>query len=431
MNILDKKKDDWGGSMARESIKAISDTETGKPSATLDMNKWHRGIRVRARSIIGRITGSHRSSGAGSSADKAPDKEPPVSIGTSWTDSLSHMGMASIDRDAINYFIKTERQAKGMPESAYPEPEAVLRKFGMISSDGRVTQAAVLLFGKPNNEIDGSIVKIGEFSDEGELLREEIINLPVIMQPDAVTKALFEKYIPDTFEYAQVRRSVVNRYPHKAIREAVVNAIIHKQYESHEPVLIKVSANYVEIYNPGDLPKKWAAEDLVKKHHSVRRNKGMAAVFHEAGFSESWGKGIGMMLEACKKNGNPPPEFIVRHGGLEILFEANIIKQTQASQSDPQQSDALEESTYQEGVPAEGDIPVMKPRPERLSASETVVCKMIAENEKVTASEMSSLSGLSERHIYRIIKDLSERGIIRREGSKKKGSWKLNDRSSK
>ena len=411
---------------------------------TPDRYRWRRSVKVRAISAVKRgkniVLGGRGSDGAGDNTNKtAADelgRDPILSVGSSWTDLFTEMGMARIDKEAINYFIKSEKLAKRKPESAHSEPDAVLRRFGMLSPEGKVTLAAVLLFGKPNDTIEGSIVKIGEFSDEGELVREEIIDLPVIMQPDAVTKALFEKYIPDTFEYVDARRNVVNRYPHKAIREAVVNAIAHKKYESREPILIKVSTNNVEMYNPGDLPPKWVAEDLIKKHHSVRRNKGIAKVFHDAGFSESWGKGINMMMEACKENGNPPPEFTVRHGGLEVMFEANNTKRTQTIPSSvprPPDTPDTPEGVIREptAAPRPDTSSVryeVRPRPQRLSDSESAVCKMIAENERITVSEMSTLSGLSERQIYRITKDLSERGTIIRVGSKKRGSWKLNDK---
>jgi len=65
-----------------------------------------------------------------------------------------------------------------------------------------------------------------------------------------------------------------------------------------------------------------------------------------------------------------------------------------------------------------------------MTESEALICRLIAENVRITAGEMSSVSGLSERHIYRLTKSLSEKKIIRREGSRKSGSWKLNDETS-
>jgi len=415
--------------------KADQDTNGTKPTANPDMRRWRRSIGIRLRSVVERgkrgISGSRWDN-----ANSKPRADSILSTGVAWTDNLSDMDITFINRSAIDYFIKSAKMAKKMPETTFPSSEEVLRKLGMVSRIGMITLAAALLFGKPNDAVDGSIVKIGVFSEEGELVREEIIDIPVIMQPDAVMEALFGKYIPDTFEYVGIRRVVVNRYPRKAIREAVVNAIVHKQYESREPILIRISKDSLEIYNPGELPSKWVAEDLMRKHHSVRRNKKMAEAFYEVGFSESWGKGIGMMCESCKENGNPPPEFTIRHGGLEVMFEANDTKhaialrlseQSLAAESDDDDSAVV-------NAPARSGVSAARSSSEQdrhLSNSEYAICKMIRENPRVTANMISSSTGLSERHIYRVIKDLSDRGIIFREGSKKKGLWKLDDETQR
>ena len=47
----------------------------------------------------------------------------------------------------------------------------------------------------------------------------------------------------------------------------------------------------------------------------------------------------------------------------------------------------------------------------------------MAENPTVTAAELASMLGLTSRHIQRLIKDLVEKEIIRREGGRKLGKW--------
>jgi predicted HTH transcriptional regulator len=43
---------------------------------------------------------------------------------------------------------------------------------------------------------------------------------------------------------------------------------------------------------------------------------------------------------------------------------------------------------------------------------------------------MSVQSDITERQVKRIIKELSERGILRREGTHRAGSWVLIDKTS-
>jgi predicted HTH transcriptional regulator len=51
------------------------------------------------------------------------------------------------------------------------------------------------------------------------------------------------------------------------------------------------------------------------------------------------------------------------------------------------------------------------------------ILSIMAENPTVTAAELASMLGLTSRHIQRLIKDLVEKEIIRREGGRKLGKW--------
>jgi ATP-dependent DNA helicase RecG len=51
---------------------------------------------------------------------------------------------------------------------------------------------------------------------------------------------------------------------------------------------------------------------------------------------------------------------------------------------------------------------------------------MIINNPNITFDELAKALNKSRRTISRIIKQLREQGIISREGSDKKGQWKVN-----
>lgn len=51
------------------------------------------------------------------------------------------------------------------------------------------------------------------------------------------------------------------------------------------------------------------------------------------------------------------------------------------------------------------------------------ILDIMIKDSNVTASELSQKLGLTSRHIQRLIKDLADKGIIRREGGRKLGKW--------
>jgi hypothetical protein len=56
------------------------------------------------------------------------------------------------------------------------------------------------------------------------------------------------------------------------------------------------------------------------KYPSHPRNKNMAEVFFKAGYIEAWGRGISMMMGACRKAGLPKPTIEELAGGMQITF---------------------------------------------------------------------------------------------------------------
>lgn len=131
----------------------------------------------------------------------------------------------------------------------------------------------------------------------------------MILLPDLAVDTLFEKYVPPRFTYEGVFRKLVYPYPRDGIRELIVNAVVHMDYHSKEPVTVSVHPDHLEIFGVGGLPNGWTVETLVGKHKSIPRNQTLADVFHDAGYVENWAQGIGRVMDSCRVNGNPPPNF--------------------------------------------------------------------------------------------------------------------------
>ncbi|MBR3476235.1 MAG: hypothetical protein IKH39_03640 [Candidatus Methanomethylophilaceae archaeon] len=208
------------------------------------------------------------------------------------------------------------------------------------------------------------------------------------MLPDRALSVLMDKFVPGSFDYSDMRRKTVHRYPPEAVREMLTNAIIHKDSSSQEPITVKVRPGSLSVFNFGSLPEGWTVEDLYREHASVRHNYLMAEAFHEAGYIEKWGKGIGMIIESCKEAGLPVPIFQVRQNGLDVTIE----------------------NPSAETVPA------------GLSDAEEAVMRAIM-NGCRTRTAISAETGFSDAKVKRAISSLTESNRIRREGSNKNGRW--------
>ena len=120
------------------------------------------------------------------------------------------------------------------------------------------------------------------------------------------------------------RRKDVWDYPLEALREAVINALIHKDYLSTAEIQIKIYDDRLWIWNPGKLPKQLTIESLKTEHSSFPKNPLIASVFYYAGFIERWGSGTKRMIDLCKAQGLPEPEFKEEFGGISVYFRKDI-----------------------------------------------------------------------------------------------------------
>lgn len=122
--------------------------------------------------------------------------------------------------------------------------------------------------------------------------------------------------------------------PYKAIREGVLNALAHRSYrDAGGSIGIAIYDDRVEIENPGAFPHDWDVDKLRAKHCSVPQNPLIANVLYKRKWLETWGRGISLMTDECKKAGLPEPEYRLGGGFVVLVFrygESNHISTTQA-----------------------------------------------------------------------------------------------------
>ena len=191
------------------------------------------------------------------------------------------------------------------------------------------------------------------------------------------------------------QRTIVHQYPREALRELIVNAMVHKDYSIQEPTTIRVYSDKLEIFCFGGLPRGWSTEKLLESHPSIRRNRTLATVFFAAGYVENWGQGIEKVMEQCHSNGNPDPEFSIMCDGLKVTVREKIKEKPQVA-----------------------------PMPAFITDEKSeAILKCIAEDKSVTATEIARIMGVSRVTVQRRLTAMVDAGILRRDGSTKKGIW--------
>ncbi len=66
-------------------------------------------------------------------------------------------------------------------------------------------------------------------------------------------------------------------------------------------------------------------ENIKTSHASFHYNSLIAEVLYRSSFLESWGSGVGRMVDTCRAQGLPEPEYEIRNGFVTIVFRRSKV----------------------------------------------------------------------------------------------------------
>ncbi len=248
-------------------------------------------------------------------------------MGLSWErQPVPGANLDDIDQEVIKSFVQkaaTKQRISGSVVTT--DTLTFLKNLDLINENGELLIAAVLLFGKrPKKYAPAAYFKIGRFGkSDSDLKFQDVVEGNILDMPDKIIEILDTKYLTRPIFYKGLQRIEGLEYPEAALREAILNAIIHKDY-SGTTIFLSVYDDRLIIWNPGELPSSLTVDLLKEKHSSQPRNRLIADVFFMAGYIESWGRGIDIIMNACKEYRMPEPIFAEEQGGISVSFLKDI-----------------------------------------------------------------------------------------------------------
>lgn len=324
-------------------------------------------------------------------------------MGLSWDNvAMEKATIEEIDSKAIEYFLRNAVDANRMPkESLHDTVEEVLSNLDLLTDDGYVKNAGILLFGKrPEKYIPSVEFKIGRFgASESDLWFQDVVKGNILQMADKVIELLRAKYLISPIEYKGLQRIEPLEIPEDALREAIFNAIVHKDYTG-SAIQMKVYADHIELWNEGLLPEGFTMENLLGKHRSRPRNRKIANAFYLAGFIEAWGRGISKIVEGVTKAGLKEPHFEEDCGGLSVTINRKSLDEMFNNKND-----------------------IIAHR--LLTERENEVLSLITSNVSISITEISKLLNVSYSTIQRVLHGLKDVYGIERVGSRKSGIWRV------
>ena len=236
-----------------------------------------------------------------------------------------------LDFERMAQFIRTARLVRQFPlPEGTPVPQ-LLEHLNLLN-EGRLTNAAVLLFGKsPQRFLISSEIRCAHFHGT-----EVAKPIPSYQVYKGTAFELVDQAVD--FVLSKINRSIGTRaesvraprtyeIPAEVVTEAIVNAVAHRDYTENGSVQVMLFADRLEVRNPGRLPPPLTLEKLREAHRSVPGNPLLAESLYLTEYIERMGTGTLDMIRRCVQAGLPEPEFAVTDGFVTTIRRAAVLRQ--------------------------------------------------------------------------------------------------------
>ena len=236
--------------------------------------------------------------------------------------------LRDIDRDEVFRIVEAAKSSGRLIGPVGTRIADVLDRL-KLRRDGRILQAAVVLFGKeflpdyPQCEL-----RMARFrgTDKTEFLDQRHVRGPAFKLLEEAQLFCQRHFpLPGKIVPGKLQRVDTPLIPPDAMREILVNALIHRDYSiAGGAISLAIFDDRVEVWSAGTFPTGITPEKLSKSHQSVQRNPLIADVFYKTGLIEKWGRGTNRVIEMCVEAGIAPPKFEEITGAAVVTFKVNV-----------------------------------------------------------------------------------------------------------
>ena len=302
-----------------------------------------------------------------------------------------------------------------------PKEYLVKNRGFIVRQDGQVllSSAAVLLFGKePQRFFPRSRIRFIRY--EG---TEALVGTEMNVIKDISFSGRILDVIKDALEFVggQIKErkklgvsgkfETVSEYPEFAWKELIVNAVAHRDYSiTGTDIQIKMFDNRITVESPGALPGIVRLSNMRHVHFS--RNPKIAQFLHEYSYVQEFGEGVDRTFDEMEKAGLPDPEYKTD----SFMLYATI------RNSDRMNKASVYDTVNDTVIDTVNDI---EKNALEVTSFAGKVYNCIKLDPNIGRDGICAEIGCSLSTVARALKLLKKEGFIEREGSDKKGRWKI------
>lgn len=204
-------------------------------------------------------------------------------------------------------------------------------------------------------------------------------------------------------------------YPYQALEEIIANALYHRDYQTREPVEIRIYPDQMMVINYGGPDRSIRLSEFKRGAVFPRRyrNRRLGDFLKELDLTEGKATGIPTITKAMEENGSPKAVFDTDedrsffHVTIPIHPEFLISTKVRKSSTKVRKKSALSSQEIRD----------------MFGENALKILLLLRDDGKITAAELAQKIDLSSRAVQKNIVKMRSEGVLDREGPTKSGEW--------
>lgn len=294
---------------------------------------------------------------------------------------FEHTGLRFEEMISKNQNLTFEYLEKKFKDNNLIFGENKYKILNIINDENKYTNLGLLLSDQCSYTIKSAIFngtnKI-EFRDRKEFTGS------ILKQVDDIF-GYFELFNKLSGKIIGLKRIDTRDYPDYSLREALLNAVIHRSYYFNSSILVTLYDNKFEIVSMGGLIDGITIKEIFKGISSSR-NPNLANIFYRLGYVESFGTGIGRIMDSYEQYDKKP------------IFDA----------TENTFSITLPNMNYQENTIKSS---IVTPS----LSQEEIIVNYLKEYNKINRKETEKLLNISKTRAYKILNEMLKNDMIKKE----------------
>jgi ATP-dependent DNA helicase RecG len=198
----------------------------------------------------------------------------------------------------------------GLSRLASEDNESLLEALG-LAVGGELSQAAILLFGKPGaiaRALPQHEIMLLRHTSSTRYDQREDLRGPLLLELDRIEDFLASASSLRTVHPEGFTQLEIPTISWEVAREAILNAVAHRDYFLRQGIIVALQKDHVQITSPGGFLGGIAPTNILR-HPPVHRNELLARSLRELGLANRAGLGVDRIFEGLLRAGARPPTY--------------------------------------------------------------------------------------------------------------------------